>query len=186
MIHDISIEIETPRLLLRVPREEDFAGFCALMADEESARYIGGAQTPSVIWRGMAMLAGSWALHGFGMFSMIEKDTGAWIGRTGPWRPAEWPGNEIGWGVRRQHWGKGYALEATIAAMDFAIDRLGWTDVIHCIHEDNSNSQRLAERLGASNRGRGRIPPPFETQPIDIWGQTAAEWSANSRRLKSA
>lgn len=186
MIHDISIEIETPRLLLRVPREEDFAGFCALMGDEEAARYVGGQQPPAVIWRGMASLAGSWALHGFGMFSMIEKSTGEWVGRTGPWRPAEWPGNEVGWGVVRSHWGKGYAMEAAIASMDFAVDKLGWTDIIHCIDPANANSQKLAQRLGSANRGQGRMPAPFNDKVIDIWGQTADEWRTNRTRLGAA
>ncbi len=186
MTPDLSIEIETPRLLLRIPRQEDFDGFCALMADEEAARHIGGVQPRASVWRSMASLTGSWALLGFGMFSMIEKSTSQWVGRTGPWRPAEWPGSEVGWGVLRAHWGKGYALEATIASMDFAVDRLGWTDIIHTISPENANSQRLAERIGSHNRGKGALPAPFADIPVDIWGQTAAEWRANARRLKSA
>ncbi len=178
----IDIEIETPRLILRVPREEDVGPYCAMMADEETARFIGGLQTPSEAWRVLASLAGCWALHGFGMFSMIEKSSGAWVGRTGPWRPADWPGDEIGWGVVREHWGKGYALEAAIASMNFAVDELGWTDIIHCIAPDNVNSARLAERLGAVNRGPTRLPPPFDKHPIDIWGQSADEWRANPLR----
>lgn len=186
MIHDIGIEIETPRLLLRVPREEDFEGFCAMMADEEAARYVGGVQPPSVVWRGMASLAGSWALHGFGMFSMIDKTSNKWVGRTGPWRPAEWPGNEIGWGVLREHWGKGYALEASIAAMTYAVDVLGWTDIIHSINPDNLASEKLAARLGSTRRGPGQLPPPLEAMRVDIWGQSADDWRANRARLRAA
>ena len=44
-------------------------------------------------------MAGSWALNGFGMFSVIEKASGLWLGRIGPWRPDGWPGNEVGWGL---------------------------------------------------------------------------------------
>lgn len=184
MTHDISLEIVTRRLILRVPREQDFDGFCKLMADEQTAQYIGGVMQPAAVWRGMASLAGSWALHGFGMFSMIEKSTGQWVGRTGPWRPAEWPGDEIGWGILRRFWGNGYALEAAIASMDFAVEMLGWTDIIHCIDPANVNSQKLAQRLGATNRGKGKLPAPFEDAEIEIWGQTADEWLENSARLK--
>jgi RimJ/RimL family protein N-acetyltransferase len=170
--------LETDRLILRVPEETDFPAWAAFMADEEASRYIGGAMGPPTAWRGMATIVGSWALRGHGMFSLIEKATGEWIGRAGPWSPEGWPGTEVGWGIVRSRWGQGYAREASVAAMDFAVDKLGWTDIIHCIDPANTNSQALAKRLGSVNRGPGRMPPPFEDKPIDIWGQTAAEWKA--------
>ncbi len=172
--------IETERLILRVPRQEDFAAWAAYMADEEAARYIGGQMQAPVAWRGMATIVGSWALKGFAMFSLVEKSTGEWIGRAGPWSPEGWPGTEVGWGIARSHWGKGLALEAAVACMDFAVNELGWTDIIHCIDPANANSQRLAQRLGSVNCGPGRMPPPFDDKPIDIWGQTAAEWKARA------
>ena len=48
--------------------------------------------------------------------------------------------------------------------------------MIHCIDPDNRPSQKLAERLGSVNRGPGKLPPPFEAYPVDIWGQTREEW----------
>jgi RimJ/RimL family protein N-acetyltransferase len=68
--------LETPRLILRPPREEDLDGWAALMGDEESARHIGGPMSRSAAWRTMSAMAGSWVLKGFGMFSVIEKDSG--------------------------------------------------------------------------------------------------------------
>src|SRR5947209_5315377 len=101
--------LETERLTLRVPQEADLDGFAELMADEESARHIGGVQARSTAWRGMASLTGSWVLKGYGMFSVIEKSSGRWIGRIGPWSPEGWPGTEVGWGLVRPAWGRGYA-----------------------------------------------------------------------------
>jgi RimJ/RimL family protein N-acetyltransferase len=72
-------------------------------------------------------------------------------------------------------------VEGASAAMDWAVDHLGWTDIIHCIDPANRPSQKVAERLGSRNRGPGRMPPPFHEAPIDIWGQTAAEWKARRR-----
>jgi RimJ/RimL family protein N-acetyltransferase len=148
------------------------------MGDEEAARFIGGVQPRTGAWRGLASMAGSWALHGFGMFSVIEKESGRWIGRLGPWRPEGWPGNEIGWGLVHGAWGKGYATEGAAAAADWAVTALGWDDLIHCIDSDNLASARVAERLGSTKRGRGRLPAPFEHIECDIWGQSAAEWRA--------
>jgi RimJ/RimL family protein N-acetyltransferase len=69
--------------------------------------------------------------------------------------------------------------------MDFAVDVLGWTDIIHSIHPDNVNSQKLAARLGSTNRGPGQMPPPYQNDPSDLWGQTAEEWKAQRAGLWS-
>ena len=177
--------IETPRLILKVPTLAEFEPWCAYMADEESARYIGKAQPPAVAWRAMCSIIGAWHAEGFAMFSVFEKSSGRWIGRLGPWSPHGWPGNEVGWGVIREVWGKGYALEGALASMDFAVDVLGWTDIIHSIHPDNAASQKLAARLGSINRGPGQMPPPYHNDPVDLWGQTAAEWKARRAELWS-
>ena len=148
--------LETERLILRPPAAEDLDGWAAFMADEEAARFIGGALPRPTAWRTLATMAGSWALQGFGMFSVIEKSSGRWVGRLGPWQPEGWPGTEVGWGLAREAWGKGYATEGATAAIDWAFDALGWDDVIHCIDADNAGSIGVAERLGSVNRGRGR------------------------------
>jgi RimJ/RimL family protein N-acetyltransferase len=168
--------IETARLILRPPRIDDFDGWAELMGDEESARFIGGAQPAAMAWRGFLALVGAWEIQGFAMFSVIERDTGRWLGRVGPWRPLGWPGEEVGWGLVRSAWGRGYAHEAAVAAIDWAFDRLGWTEVIHCIAPENDASIRLARRLGSTNRGPGRLPAPFEDARVDIWGQSRERW----------
>lgn len=170
--------LETERLVLRPTAQADLDGWAELMGDAQAARFIGGVQPRPSAWRGMASMAGSWALNGFGMFSVIEKSSGAWLGRIGPWRPEGWPGAEVGWGLKRDAWGKGYAVEAAEATMDWAFDHLGWDDVIHCIDPLNTPSQKVAQRLGSRNRGRGQLPAPFEDHVIDIWGQTRDEWRA--------
>jgi RimJ/RimL family protein N-acetyltransferase len=175
--------IETARLILRPPRAEDFPAWSDFMLDEEAARYIGGVSQPAATWRGLRSMVGCWALDGFAMFSVIEKASGAWVGRLGPWSPYGWAGTEVGWGIARHAWGKGYAVEGAAAAMDWAIAHLGWTDIIHCIDPANSNSRRVAEKLGSRNRGPTKLPAPFEHAPVDAWGQTAEEWRENRKRL---
>ena len=170
--------IETPRLVLRAIAREDFDAWAAFMADEESARFIGGAQPRAAAWRGFLTMAGAWTIQGFGMFSVIEKASGRWVGRIGPWMPEGWPGTEVGWGLSRAATGKGYASEAATAAIDWAFANLGWSEVIHCIDSANLPSQALARRLGSRNLRPGKLPPPFENAPIDIWGQSREEWLA--------
>ncbi|MEO6263815.1 MAG: GNAT family N-acetyltransferase [Luteimonas sp.] len=177
-MHVPSTQIETDRLILRVQRAEDFDEYAELLADEDACRYIGGHMPRAVAWRKFLQMPGAWMIQGFGMFSVIERASGRWIGQMGPWQPEGWPGTEVGWAFKRSAWGQGYATESAIAAIDWAFDHLGWDDVIHSIHPDNRASQALAERLGSRNRGPGQLPAPFEDAPIDIWGQTCAEWRA--------
>ena len=170
--------LETERLILRPPVEADLDGWAEFMADEESARFIGGAQPRAAAWRGMATMTGSWALRGFGMFSVLERASGRWVGRLGPWMPEGWPGTEVGWGVHPAFQGRGYAVEGSTAAIDWAFDHLGWTEVIHCIDPANVPSQRTAQRLGSAMLRPGRLPPPFEALEVEIWGQTREAWRA--------
>jgi RimJ/RimL family protein N-acetyltransferase len=121
-------------------------------------------------------MAGSWVLLGFGFFSVIEKTSGQWIGYLGPIQPEGWPGTEVGYTLIPAARGKGYAVEGAAATIDWAFATLGWTDVIHTINPENSASQAVARRLGAMNRGPGRLPAPHEHLSIDIWGQTRQEW----------
>lgn len=169
--------LETERLILRPPKAEDFDGFCALMADEESARFIGGVMPRPAVWRSICATAGAWEIRGFSMFSVIEKSTGQWIGRLGPWQPEGWPGTEVGWGLLKSAWGRGYALEGASAAMDYAVDILGWDEIIHCIDPLNAPSIKLAERLGSRRLREGvHAPPPFSEVVWDVYGQSAQAW----------
>lgn len=176
-----SLRIETPRLILRVPGVEDLDPWAAMMLDEEAAKFIGGVMQRAVTWRALMTMIGAWHATGIAMFSVIEKDTGRWVGRLGPWMPDGWPGTEVGWAIVRERWGRGYAPEGAAAATDWAFDHLGWTDVIHSIDPANVASQAVARKLGSRNRGPGKLPPPFQDARIDLWGQTRDEWRARAR-----
>jgi RimJ/RimL family protein N-acetyltransferase len=170
--------IETERLLLRGIEQQDLDGWAELMGDPDSARFIGGVMAREAAWRGMAAVAGSWTLKGFGMFSVVEKSTGRWIGRLGPWQPEGWPGTEVGWGLLKSAWGRGYAAEGATAAIDWAFANLGWSEVIHVIDPDNAPSIALAERLGSIDRGPCKLPPPLDAYNVRAWGQSREQWLA--------
>jgi len=172
--------LETARLILRPPSSEDFEGWAAFAADEEVNRFLGGAQPREIAWRTMCVMTGAWTIRGFSMFSIIEKESGRWVGRLGPWRPEGWPGTEVGWGVVRESWGKGYAVEGATAAIDWAFDHLGWTEVIHTIDPGNIASQNVARRLGASILRHAVLPPPLNDS-VDVWGQSREQWKARVR-----
>jgi RimJ/RimL family protein N-acetyltransferase len=170
--------LETERLILRPPVAADLDGWAELMGDPAAARFIGGQMARSPAWRTMATVTGSWALNGFGMFSVVEKATGRWIGRVGPWRPEGWPGAELAWGLHPAFHGKGYAVEAASAAMDWIVDYLGWDEVIHSIDPENEASKKVAVRLGSRLLRMGHLPEPYHEKALELWGQGAEDWKA--------
>jgi len=172
-----NLQILTPRLLLRPTQMQDFEAWAAFMADPEATRYLGGAQPRALAWRGFMTMAGAWYLQNFAMFSVIERSSMRWVGRLGPWMPEGWPGAEVGWGIVRDCWGQGYAAEGAAAAIDWAFDELGWSEVIHAIDPKNAASQAVARKLGSELTGTGWLPAPIDTK-VEIWGQSRAAWHA--------
>lgn len=169
------LRLETDRLLLRPPAAGDFDAFAAFCADPQAMQHLGGVQAPSVAWRSLAALTGSWQLLGYSMFSVIEKSSGRWIGRVGPWQPHGWPGTEVGWGIAPEFWGRGYAPEAARASIDWAFDALAWQEVIHTIVPDNTSSVAVARKLGSGLLRRARLPAPADIE-VDVWGQSRQTW----------
>ena len=169
--------LETARLTLRVPAIQDFERFAEMFADP-ATHHIGGPLTRGDAWRLFLQMPGAWFTQGFGMYSIIETSSGLFVGQAGPWKPDGWPGTEVGYALHPQGRGKGYAVEACTAAIDFSFDVLGWEEVIQSIDAANLPSQKVAERLGATNRGLGTFQPPHDTLKIHIWGQSREEWMA--------
>lgn len=169
--------VETDRLVLRPPIAEDLDGWTAFHADPEVMQFLGGPIPEALAWRSICLMAGAWTINGFGMFSVVEKSSGRWVGRVGPWKPIGWPGAEVGWGLAREAWGKGYAVEAATAAMDWAFANLGWEEIVHAIEPENARSRAVAERLGSRVLRQATLPAPFEVR-VDLWGQSRQEWLA--------
>ena len=170
--------LSTPRLLLRPPDAGDFRGWCEFHADPHTMEHLGGVQHEADAWRSFASFVGAWQLGGPCMFSVVEKASGEWIGRIGPWLPHLWPVNEVGWGIRHGFEGRGYAFEAAEMAVQYAFDKLGWDSVSHLIADENTRSQALAQRLGARPVGESQMPGSLAKYQVTEWRQSKKEWAA--------
>ena len=161
--------IETGRLKLRRWSSADIAPNSAMLSDPGTARFIAADGKPVTTalagWRNAAVMSGHWALHGFGMFVVEEKSSGRFAGRVGPWSPPGWPGFEVGWGIAREFRGKGYAVEAARASIDWCFATFELDLIMHCIDKENVASQAVARRLGAEKR-----------HEIDLFGHLADVW----------
>ncbi len=172
----MTVRMETERLILRdVDPETDFEAWADCFSDAETMRFIGGdPQCRGAAWRHMAVVIGHQQIHGYSFYSVIEKATGAWVGRVGPWFPEGWPEPEIGWTIHRDHWKKGYAKEAGAACVEYAFDEFGWDRVIHVIAEENIASIKTAEAIGSKRLYHVPHLPPFGDVNCWAYGQERA------------
>lgn len=166
------VRLETPRLLLRWFRADDFPAYVEIAADAEVMKYIGGVQKPLEAWRAMSSHIGHWYFFGYGVFAVEEKSSGKMIGRIGLMNPPGWPGFELGWTLNRSIWGKGYATEGAGRVLSYAFTEMNRDHVISCIAPDNINSAKVAERLGESIEGETELLG----KQVFIYGISREKW----------
>ena len=174
------VAIETARLQLRLPRLEDATGAAGLLGDPEVMRFLGGETVPAeAVPEVVAKWIARWDDNGCGPFSLVRREDGCWLGRSGilVWDVRTWTHTtfaaagehaqpELGWALARAHWGSGYATEAALAVREWAYGELDVRRLVSVIRPDNVRSQRLAERLGATP---GETVSLFDGGPHVVW-----------------
>ena len=139
-------ELRSARLAFRAVRHDDLDLFASFLADEEATRYVivprahTRPEAAALLDRWVAQRDGR-----IGMYTVLDDcDIVGWSGYVR--RAMRWGDElELGWSIRREHWGKGYATEAALALRPLGPER-----VVHLIHPENLRSVHVAERLGAT------------------------------------
>ena len=147
--------LTTERLILRGHRKEDFPAYAAMWKTEEVTRFIGGKpMTDEESWGKFLRVIGQWDLLGFGFFAVEERASGRLIGETGfvegrrIIEPSLIGIPEIGWGFAPDVHGKGYAFEASQAALRWGEKHFGNVPMRCISAPENAPSIRLAKKLG--------------------------------------
>ena len=142
--------LETERLALRELVPADLDELHAVLGDAETMRYYPapfdrGKTSGWIEWN-----IGSYREHGFGLWAVILKETGAFVGDCGI-TMQDIDGEtlpELGYHIAKEHWNKGYASEAAGACMEFAFVALGLETLYTYTKHDNLPSRRVAEKIG--------------------------------------
>ncbi|GGH37085.1 Protein N-acetyltransferase, RimJ/RimL family [Cribrihabitans marinus] len=163
VLRDIPV-IATDRLVLRGPLESDFAAHAAFYTSPRS-HLVGGPADRFQAWRIFLSGLGHWALRGYGMWMVTERDGGQPVGRVGFINGLDWDEPELGWHLYDGYEGKGYAYEAACAARDHGARHFGIAAPISYIVPENARSLALAERLGASFERDGTVVGT----PCQVW-----------------
>lgn len=158
-------ELETERLLLRLPRRDDLPAHCEFRASPRSVG-VGGPFDDTSSFRHLAEIIGQWQLRGYGRWMVADKTTDEPYGIVGVYHPADWPEPEIGWSIYANAEGRGIAREAALATRDFVYGILGWRRIVSLIMDGNERSIRLAKRLGCNQTTTFTHP---ELGKLNIW-----------------
>jgi RimJ/RimL family protein N-acetyltransferase len=142
--------LTTPRLIMREMIGDDLDHFAALFGDEHVMRYYPRPRTRSEAQTWIDWNQRLYREHGFGVWAVILRATGEFVGDCGltPLRLGGVDEIEVGYHVRASLEGNGYGSEAASAARDFARDRLGLHRLIAIINPANLPSQRVAAKIG--------------------------------------
>lgn len=153
----------TPRLRARRLHAGDVDGLVAV-GDADAMRWVG-------------VTAAHYARHGYGMFALERRGTGARVGFIGLVHPGGQAQAEIQYALHRVQWGQGFASEA-------AAGILAWARAVHAVRHaiattapENAASHRVLEKAGLQRGALRDNGDGTHTQRF-AWGDAAAPRAA--------
>jgi RimJ/RimL family protein N-acetyltransferase len=171
---------ETERLRLRMFQQDDLPLLCAMNADPEVMRWLGGPRPPQLTLARAEESQAAFPKVGRGMIAVDRRADGVFLGIAGlnrlDWYPDE---IEVGWRLRPDFWGRGYATEAGRAWVARAFRVLGVDRVISVADVPNVRSLAVMRRLGMRLDHHARLRDGDEEFDAAVHAVTRSEWDAS-------
>lgn len=143
--------LETDRTILREICMEDMEDLFSMYEDPQITRFMEPLfEREEEIQYQRDYIDKVYGFYEYGMWLVIEESSGAVIGRAGvESKSPEDPNRvELGYMIRRDRQGQGYASEVCEAIVEYAKEELMMESVCARIHPENKASVRIAEKLG--------------------------------------
>lgn len=155
----------TKRLLLRRWTDADREPFARISADPEVMQYRLAPLSPRESDHLIDESEASFERIGFGLWAVERIEDGRLLGFAGlgtsdfdaPFCPAV----DVGWTLARDVWGRGYATEGAVAALDYAFDQLQLDEVVAHTSERNERSRAVMQRLGMTHDPEDDFDAPW-------------------------
>ncbi|UVW27499.1 GNAT family N-acetyltransferase [Massilia sp. H6] len=171
--------LTTARLRLEPVCSGHYAGLRVLNSDPAVMRLINGKpETPEETTAMIERVQGRWRSIGYSWWSILEQESGELVGAGCIQHLGHDPANahEIGWRLRPDRWGRGYASEAARRMAAFAFDALEAPLLVAICNPENSDSIRVMERLGMRYRGI----ETWNAQLVAVHDITAQAWRSET------
>jgi len=175
--------IETPRLLLRDWRDEDVDVFVRHTNTPAVMRWLGGVRDEGQVREMLVGKFNEWlAERGFTFWAVERREDKELLGFCGlkiaddQGKPVEGL-HEVGWRLREDAWGQGYAKEAAIASLDFAFGPAGAEQVVALTVTGNAPSWGLMKRLGMVRRADLDYAGAYWAEgPVIVYEMRREQW----------
>jgi len=153
-----AVELRTARLRLRRWRDNDRAAFHSLNSDPAVMATIGPVMSRAESDAFMNRIEQRFSEQPFGLWCVdLEGEPIGFTGLSVPWFR---DGVEVGWRIRSEYWGHGYAPEAAQECLRYAFEELELDEVISFTAESNSKSRRVMDKLGLERDDAGDFEHP--------------------------
>jgi len=175
--------LTTDRLGLRRFRTTDLDWLSSLYADPDVTRFLGGTKTEVQV-RSMfttRILDYYYVYPGLGIWMTIERATGAPVGFHLINNIQGESIIQIGFGLAKPAWGRGFATEMASALLRYAFVDLELEYIAGMASLANVASQHVLQKIGLHRRGERTFPhPAYRGQgPLAWFERTAADWKAD-------
>ena len=152
----------------------DIDEFVALHDDPEVTRFIRRLDERPQAEERLRQVEHEWLERGHGIFAVVERVSARFLGRAGLKYWLQFDETEVGWVLRRDAWGHGYATEPACACLDWGFALLDVPYLTAMIHPENKASIRLARRLRM-------LPLRSDVllgDPVVVYSLHRVDWSA--------
>lgn len=151
--------LETGRLLVRETTEEDLDALYEVYADPSISLYTENLYEDRDEERAYIRdyIKHVYAFCGYGIWSVIHKESGKLIGRAGLACREGYETPELGYVIGVSYQRQGYATEVCRAIMEYAGERLGFPKIRAVFEPENLASAKLCEKLGFIEEGQVQL-----------------------------
>ena len=141
------MRLESNRLYFRYLTMEDFDNLSKILSDKETMMFYPKPYDEKGVKKWIEWCIGCYKKRGFGLFAVILKSTGEFIGDAGI-TLQEINGKEvfeIGYHINKNFWNNGYATEAARYFKDYFFNNTNYDEVYSYMNIDNIASRKVAE-----------------------------------------
>ncbi len=142
--------LDTDRCLVRETTPEDVGAFYQIYSDPAITRYMEGLYPEEEQERRYIReyIEKVYTYHGFGVWTVVDRDSGAVIGRAGFSYREDFPDPELGYIIGVPWQRQGYGTEVCRAVLGYGWGALEFEQVQALVETENQVSLRLCEKLG--------------------------------------
>lgn len=151
--------LETERCLVRETTVEDVEDFYRIYSDSSITEYTEPLYEDPEEERSYARdyIRQVYAFYDFGIWTVVEKDSGEVIGRAGICCREGYEDPELGFVIAADRQGRGIATEVCSAILRYAYEELGFGRILAFVRPGNGASRRVCDKLGMADAGRAAL-----------------------------